>query len=41
MVEADRYDPGFANPIKFVGPVYDDDEATRLKAEKGWAVERR
>jgi carbamate kinase len=38
MVEVDPDDPGFQNPTKFVGPVYDKAEADRLAAEKGWAV---
>jgi carbamate kinase len=36
MVEVDPDDPGFQNPTKFVGPVYDKAEADRLAAEKGW-----
>ena len=36
MVEVDGDDPGFKDPTKFVGPVYDKAEADRLKAEKGW-----
>ena len=38
MVEVDPDDPGFQNPTKFVGPVYEKDEADRLVAEKGWVV---
>lgn len=38
MVEVDPADPAFADPTKFVGPVYTLEEAERLKAEKGWAV---
>jgi carbamate kinase len=38
MVEVDPDDPGFRNPTKFVGPVYDKAEADRLAAEKGWAI---
>ncbi|MFO1061152.1 MAG: carbamate kinase [Dongiaceae bacterium] len=38
MVEVDPDDPGFANPTKFIGPVYEPPEAERLKAEKGWAM---
>ena len=38
MVEVDPDDPGFQNPTKFVGPVYDKAEADRLAAEKGWAI---
>lgn len=36
MVEVDPNDPAFKNPTKYVGPVYDQAEADRLKAEKGW-----
>lgn len=36
MVEVDGGDPGFKNPTKFVGPVYEEGEANRIKAEKGW-----
>ncbi len=36
MVEVDGNDPGFENPTKFVGPVYDEREALRIAAEKGW-----
>ncbi|AEV84892.1 carbamate kinase [Actinoplanes sp. SE50] len=31
-------DPAFAAPTKFVGPVYDEDTAHRLAAERGWTV---
>ena len=34
----DRHDPGFTNPTKFVGPVYDSEEAGRLAAERGWQL---
>ena len=36
MVEVDGNDPGFKDPTKFVGPVYDKADADRIKAEKGW-----
>ena len=36
MVEVDGDDPGFKDPTKFVGPVYDESEAERIKQEKGW-----
>lgn len=29
-------DPAFANPSKFVGPLYDEEAAKRLVAERGW-----
>jgi len=38
MVEVDGADPAFRNPTKFIGPVYDRDEAERLAAEKGWSI---
>ena len=40
MVEVDPNDPAFQNPTKFVGPVYEQDEADRLKAEKGWVFKQ-
>jgi carbamate kinase len=40
MVEVDRADPAFANPTKFVGPLYGDDEAERLAVAKGWVFKR-
>jgi carbamate kinase len=40
MVEVDPADPAFANPTKFIGPVYAKDEADRLAADKGWAFKR-
>jgi carbamate kinase len=36
MVEVDPNDPAFQNPTKFVGPVYEKDDADKLAAEKGW-----
>ncbi len=40
MVEVDPADPAFQNPTKFVGPVYEKEEADRLKGEKGWFLSR-
>jgi carbamate kinase len=40
MIEVDADDPAFADPTKFVGPVYDDAEAERLADEKGWVFKR-
>src|SRR5512135_1231314 len=40
MVEVDPADPAFQNPTKFVGPVYEQAEADRLKAEKGWVFKQ-
>ena len=36
MVEVDADDPGFSNPTKFVGPVYEKSDADRLTKEKRW-----
>jgi carbamate kinase len=36
MVEVDPDDPAFDDPTKFVGPVYEKDEADRVAAEKAW-----
>ncbi|PDT39564.1 MULTISPECIES: carbamate kinase [Sinorhizobium] len=36
MVEVDGNDPAFQNPTKFVGPVYEADEAAAVHQEKGW-----
>ena len=36
MVEVDPKDPGFQNPTKFVGPVYEKAAADRIAAQKGW-----
>jgi carbamate kinase len=40
MVEVDKDDPGFKDPTKFIGPVYPENEANRLKAEKGWVMKK-
>jgi len=31
-------DPAFANPTKYVGPFYEDEEARRLEAERGYTM---
>ncbi len=36
MVEVDKDDPAFANPTKFVGPIYPEGHAQKLAEEKGW-----
>jgi carbamate kinase len=36
MIEVDPGDPAFRNPTKFIGPVYEKEEADRLAAEKTW-----
>ncbi|MBI1376949.1 MAG: carbamate kinase [Frankiales bacterium] len=40
MVEVDPDDPAMSAPSKFVGPVYDEEQARRLAEERGWAVRR-
>jgi carbamate kinase len=40
MVEVDGNDPGFKNPTKFVGPVYEKGDADRMAAEKGWVFKQ-
>lgn len=43
MIEVDPADPAFADPTKFVGPVYGRDEAQRHMAEnggKGWTIKQ-
>jgi carbamate kinase len=40
MVEVDAHDPAFQNPTKFVGPVYEKEEADRLAKEKDWVVKQ-
>lgn len=33
-------DPAFENPTKFVGPVYSEEDAERIAAERGWTVKQ-
>jgi carbamate kinase len=40
MIEVDPDDPAFENPTKFVGPVYDKEEAFSLAEEKGWSIKQ-
>jgi carbamate kinase len=40
MIEVDAADPAFANPTKFVGPIYDDAAAEALARDKGWVFKR-
>jgi carbamate kinase len=40
MIEVDLDDPAFADPTKFVGPIYADADAEALAAEKGWVFKR-
>jgi carbamate kinase len=36
MIEVDRNDPALANPTKPIGPMYTEEQADALAAEKGW-----
>ena len=38
MTEVDPDDPAFADPTKFVGPVYTEERGRRLAARRGWVV---
>src|SRR5215469_14612191 len=38
MIEVDPADPAFADPSKPIGPLYDQAEADKLAAERGWAL---
>jgi len=40
MIEVDADDPAFADPTKFVGPIYDDATAEALAQQKGWVFKR-
>ncbi len=38
QIVVDANDPAFANPTKFVGPVYPKAEAHKIAATRGWAI---
>lgn len=38
MTEVDADDPAMADPTKFVGPIYSEEDAKRLADERGWTV---
>jgi carbamate kinase len=40
MIEVDPKDPAFDNPTKFVGPVYDEEQAQQTGRDKGWVFKR-
>jgi carbamate kinase len=40
MIEVDLDDPAFADPTKFVGPIYGDADAEALATSKGWTFKR-
>ncbi|WP_299961287.1 carbamate kinase [uncultured Roseobacter sp.] len=38
QIEVDPNDPAFQNPTKFIGPIYTEEEAARLRADHGWTI---
>jgi carbamate kinase len=40
MVEVDPADPAFSRATKPIGPVYDEAQAERIRAERGWTLAR-
>jgi carbamate kinase len=40
MIEVDPADPAFFDPTKFVGPVYDKQQADAIAAEKDWVFKQ-
>jgi carbamate kinase len=40
MVEVDRNDPAFADPTKFIGPIYMEKEARQLADEHDWTIKQ-
>lgn len=40
MIEVDADDPAFKNPTKFIGPIYTEEQAKTLAAERGWTVKQ-
>jgi carbamate kinase len=37
MIEVDPHDPAFENPTKPIGPLYTQNDADKLRAERGWS----
>lgn len=40
QIEVDPRDPAFRTPTKFIGPIYTEEEAVQLSAERGWTIGR-
>ncbi|WP_195822691.1 carbamate kinase [Roseobacter sp. MH60115] len=38
QIEVDPNDTAFQNPTKFIGPIYTEEEAARLRADHGWTI---
>jgi carbamate kinase len=40
QIEVDPHDPAFNNPTKFIGPVYNEEEARKIEKEKGFTFKQ-
>jgi carbamate kinase len=38
QIEVDPSDPAFQTPTKFIGPIYEEAEAAKLSAARGWTI---
>lgn len=38
QIEVDPADPAFGTPTKFIGPIYTEEDASKLSAERGWSM---
>lgn len=38
QIEVDPNDPAFQHPTKFIGPIYAEDEAAKLSADRSWSM---
>jgi carbamate kinase len=38
QIAVDKNDPAFKNPTKFIGPVYDKEQAENIQKERGWNI---
>ena len=38
QIEVDPNDPAFQAPTKFIGPIYSEQDAAKLSAERGWTI---
>ncbi|WP_432817129.1 carbamate kinase [Sulfitobacter sp. JB4-11] len=38
QIEVDPADPAFGTPTKFIGPIYTEEDASKLSAERGWTM---
>ena len=40
MIEVDAHDPSFQDPTKFIGPVYEEQEARQIAADNHWTFKQ-